>query len=252
MAYTSPSIVASGTTFAQFQGGGPSGHLEKLIAAQVATADPTVAPTLSAAGTGGTLPAATYAVRVSETNGIGETLSIAAAATQAVTLGQTLTVTFQSLKSGNTARNVYVSAVGTSGPWTLAGTGITASTLAISAPLPTNSLAGVALPVSNTTALTYTDANGTTINLPLVLARSVEAGKFQAVYQFLGDLIDNFNRGEPMAFTGTVMKLRHAHTAYSLLATLCAEMGTLIDANPGTVNSVSTLVSGAKQKRSWP
>jgi hypothetical protein len=32
--YTPPSITASGTTFAQFQTGGISGHLERLIAAQ--------------------------------------------------------------------------------------------------------------------------------------------------------------------------------------------------------------------------
>ena len=34
MSYTAPTVVATGTTFAQFQAGGASGHLELLIAAQ--------------------------------------------------------------------------------------------------------------------------------------------------------------------------------------------------------------------------
>ena len=38
MAYTSPSITASGTTFAQLQAGGASGVLERLIAANSFTA----------------------------------------------------------------------------------------------------------------------------------------------------------------------------------------------------------------------
>ena len=40
MSYTAPTVVASGTTFAQFQAGGASGHLELLITAQAATAGP--------------------------------------------------------------------------------------------------------------------------------------------------------------------------------------------------------------------
>ena len=56
-------VVASGTTFAQFQAGGASGHLELLIAAQGATLAPTVAATLAETGSGGTLPAATYYCR---------------------------------------------------------------------------------------------------------------------------------------------------------------------------------------------
>ncbi len=55
MSYTAPTVVASGTTFAQFQSGGASGHLELLIAAQAATLAPTVAATLSQTGSGGSL-----------------------------------------------------------------------------------------------------------------------------------------------------------------------------------------------------
>ena len=33
MSYASPNVLSSGTTFAQFQAGGASGQLERLIAA---------------------------------------------------------------------------------------------------------------------------------------------------------------------------------------------------------------------------
>ena len=77
MSYTAPSVTASGTTFAQFQAGGASGHLELLIAAQAATAAPTAAPTLSETGSGGSLTAATYYAVVTESNGFGETTGFA-------------------------------------------------------------------------------------------------------------------------------------------------------------------------------
>jgi hypothetical protein len=251
MSYTAPSITASGVNFAGLQAKGCSGHLEALIGAQAATADPTVAPTLAASGTGNTLPAATYAVRVSETNGIGETLSIAAAATQAVTLGQALVVTFQSLKSGNTARNVYVSAVGTSGPWTLAGSGITAGTYSITAPLPADSRASVALPAVNSTGLSFVDANGQGVNKALELVRSMTKHAEPVTYQYLRQVVTDFLEGDAVTLSSAATKLRHAHTAFLMLATLCSEIGTLMDANPGTI-STAAVGPNRKSVRTFP
>ena len=36
-----------------------------------------------------------------------------------------------------------------------------------------------------------------------------------------------------------------------MLATACAEMGTLIDANPGTLGTAATPIGGRKLVRTW-
>src|SRR5262249_9117914 len=136
MAYTSPNITASGTTFAQLVSGGVSGHLERLIAANLAPSNsPSSAPTLSASGSGNTLPTGTYYAVITESDGIGETLASPVSGSQAVTSGQKLTVTFPSLQSGNVARRVYIGTAPT-GPFTLAASGITAGSVDVTAPLP--------------------------------------------------------------------------------------------------------------------
>ena len=77
MSYANPNVLPSGTSFAQFQAGGASGHLERLIAANsAAESNPTTAATLSATagGTaGGLLAPGVYYVNFTETNGYGET-----------------------------------------------------------------------------------------------------------------------------------------------------------------------------------
>jgi hypothetical protein len=250
MAYTSPSITASGTTFAQLVSGGLSGHLERLIAAQSATAAPTSAPTLAASGSGNTLPAATYYVVITESNGIGETTASPVSSSQAVTSGQKLTVTFPTLKSGNIARRVYVGTA-SAGPFTLAATGITAASLDITAPLPTNSYA-VNPPTVNNTGLTYTASTGVGINAPLALLRGAKTGNLQDAYRMLREVVANFTRGEPVNWEGEMMKLRHAHTVFAALNTVCAEIGTLLDANPGTLATAATGIGNRKAVRTQP
>jgi hypothetical protein len=251
MSYTAPTVVASGTTFAQFQAGGASGHLENLIAAQAATAAPTVAATLSETGSGGTLPTATYYCVVTESNGFGETTASPASTGQAITLGQNLVVTFQSLKSGNVSRNTYIGTSST-GLFTLAGSGTTASTLTISAPLPANSYA-VNPPTVNTTGLTATNSTtGVVDNKSLELLRSVKDGNLETVYQYLRQAVYDFNHGIPITFNGTVAKLRHAHVVFAMLSTLCSEMGTLVDANAGTLGNSTNIIGNATRKRTWP
>jgi hypothetical protein len=251
MSYTAPTVVASGTTFAEFQSGGASGHLELLIAAQAATAAPTVAATLSESGSGGTLPTATYYAVITESNGFGETTAGPVSASQAITLGQDLVVTFQALKSGNTSRNTYIgTAVG--GPFTLAASGTVASSVTISAPLPVNSYA-VNPPTVNTTGLTSTNATtGVVENKSLQLLRGAKDGNLEDVYGYLRNAVADFNRGNPVTFNGEVMKLRHAHVVFAMLATLCSEMGTLIDANAGTLTTGTNGIGNATHKRTWP
>jgi hypothetical protein len=250
MSYTSPTVVASGTTFTQLQQGGLSAHIEKLITAQGATLAPTAAPTLAESGSGGTLPAATYYVVVTESNGFGETTASPASTGQAITLGQDLVVTFPTLKTGNTSRNTYVG-TGSTGPFTLAATGTTASTLTITAPLPANSYA-VNPPTVNTTGLTYTDGNGNVLNKPLELLRGAKDGNLELAYKYAREIVTDFNRGEPVSFNGMITKFRHAHVVFAMLATVFAEAGVLLDANAGTLGLGTNGIGNTKTKRTWP
>lgn len=250
MSYTPPTVVASGTTFAQFQAGGLSGHLEKLIAAQGATLAPTVAPTLSETGSGGTLPAATYYVVVTESNGFGETTASPVSASQAITLGQDLVVTFPTLKTGNTSRNTYVGTA-VAGPWKLAATGTTASTLTITAPLPSNSEA-VSPPTVNSTGLTYVDSNGNTLKKPLELLRGAKNGNLEDAYRYAARVCEQFNAGHGESFNGMMIKFRHAHAVFGMLSTLFSEAGTLLDANPGTLSTAQTGIGARTTVRTWP
>ncbi len=250
MSYTAPSVVASGINFATFQSDGASGHLEALITAQAATAAPTAAPTLSETGSGGTLPAATYYAVITESNGFGETTASPASTGQAITLGQDLVVTFPTLKSGNVSRNTYVGTAST-GPFTLAASGTTASTVTISAPLPINSYAA-APPTINTTGLTYTDANGNVHNRRLELLRAVKDGNLEMVYQFLRQVVYDFNHGMPMSLAGTISRFRDAHCVFAILSTLCSEAGTLVDANAGTLGTSTNVIGNVTNKRTWP
>jgi len=241
MGYQPPVIVASGTTFAQFQASGVSGHLERLIAAQAATAAPTAAPTVAQSGSGGTLPAATYYVVVTELNGVGETTVSPVSAGQAITLGQDLVVTFPTLKTGNSSRNTYVG-VAVGGPWYLAATGTTAATVTFSAPLPANSYA-VQPPATNSTGLS---------SKKLELLRSAKDGNLQDVYRFHRTLISDLNAGEPIAFNLAGTKLADVAIVYAVLSTMAAEQGVLIDANPGTLATVQTGIGGRRPVRTWP
>jgi hypothetical protein len=250
MSYPSPSITASGTTFAQLQAGGVTGHLENLIAAQAATLAPTVAATATATGggsTGGLLAAGTYYFVVTETNGIGETTAGPVSALLTVGATNIPTITFATLKTGNTARNVYVGAVGgpIGGPFYLypGGDGVTAATLNLAVAVAVNSEGLAQPPVTNTTGLT---------RMKLEMLRGLRSGHYQELFTFWRATIDNFNRGEPASFSEALLKLHDVHTVLAMLATLCAEAGVLIDANPGTLKSTVTPIGTIAVRRSWP
>ena len=252
MAYTSPSIAPSGTTFAQFQAGGASSILERLIAANFPGTAAPGAPTISPTGggtTGGNLAAGTYYVKVTESNGVGETTA-SPEVSVTVAAGDIPQVTFAALQAGNTARNMYVGTA--SGAEVLYASGITAGTYNLSASIPANSYA-VPVPTVNTTGLTSTNATtGVTANQKLAALRAVEKGRLQNVWDNLTQLISQFNQGEPVSFSNVVTKLRDAHTVFAALTELCAEMGALIDANPGHFTNVSTGIGGQKTVRHWP
>ena len=253
MAYTSPSITPSGTTFAQFQAGGASGQLERLIAANFARdrgpgrAD--ASPRRAAARAAATSPQAPITSRSRRPTAIGETTA-STEVSVTIAAGNIPQVTFAALQAGNIARNVYVGTA--SGAEALYASGITAGTYNLSAPIPTNSYA-VPVPTVNTTGLISVNAaTGVVGNQKLVALRACEKGRLQGVWNNLAQLIDQFNRGEPVAFNNLTSKLRDAHTVFAMLTQLCSEMGTLIDANPGHFTNVTTGIGGQKTVRQWP
>jgi hypothetical protein len=250
MAYTSPNIVTSGTTFSQLQAGGLTSVLEKLITVNGGgTAAPTAAPTLSETGSAGTLPAATLFSVFTETNGVGETTPSPVSAGQAITGTEELGIAFPTLQTGNTARNAYV---GTSnvGPFTLAATGITASSVTI-ASLPVNSFA-VAPPTTNSTGFSHVDAGGSTSDFVLSNIRSFKNGNFPNTYKNAAQVIDSYLRGDPSAFNGVIKKLHDFHAAIAVLNQACTEIGTLIDANPGTIRPTQDGTGNGTRTRTQP
>jgi hypothetical protein len=252
MAYTSPNITPSGTTFALFQAGGATGILERLIAANLFGTTAPGAPTVSATGggsTGGNLAAGTYYIKVTEINGIGETTA-SPEVSVAIAAGNIPQVTFAALHAGNTARNVYVGSA--SGAEVLYATGVTAGTFNLSAAISTSSYA-VPVPMVNTTGLTSTNAaSGEVANQKLAALRACEKGRLQGVWDNLAGMLSQFNRGEPVLFNSVVTKLRDAHTVFAVLAQVCAEAGNLVDANPGRFTNATTGIGGQKTVRKWP
>lgn len=117
---------------------------------QTAIANPASAPTAVASGTGGTVPTGTYYIKVTVSDGIGETMASPESTGVSITLGQNLVVTTPALPSGtNLFYNVYISS--STGTETLQGKA-TGTSYTQSAPL----VAGVSVPLSNTlTASSY-------------------------------------------------------------------------------------------------
>jgi hypothetical protein len=257
MSYTAPSVTASGINFATWQSDGASGHLEALIAAQAATVAPTAAPTCSATGggsSGGLLAAGTYYFVHTESNGFGETTASPQGTQLTVSAGDEPEWTFPSLKSGNVSRNLYLGAGGGSsgGPYYLYATGITTTTYVGATAVLTNSYGTTQPPTVNTTGLTYVDSNGMTHNRRLELLRAVKDGNFEKVYEFLRQVIYDFNHGNAMSFAGAVSRFRDAHIVFAMLSELCSEAGTLLDANAGTIGNSTNVIGNATVKRTWP
>lgn len=254
MSYPTPVATTSGLTFSQLSG--LSATLEALITANsAATAVPTAAPTATPTGggsTGGLLAAGTYLLKFTETNGIGETTASPESTTLTVAAGNIPQVTFPSLKTGNLARNLYATPVnGTTGQEILYATGITTTTFSMSVLSPANSFA-VKPPTANTTGFVYTDSNGNVESFVLQNIRAAKVGNLQVVYNNAADLIDTWLHGDPISSSGAIAKLRHAHTAFVIIAKAFSDIGTLMDANPGSLKPTVNGVGNSSLTRTWP
>ena len=185
---------------------------------------------------------------MTETNGFGETTAGPVSTQITVSAGNQPEITFQTLKSGNTARNVYLGlpSGASTGPFYLYATGQTGSTYTLAVAAPANSYA-IKPPSVNTTGLTYTDSNGNVQFKALELLRSAKDGNFEDAYRFGAKVVAAFNEGDPDSFSSTIEKFRKAHVVFAMLSTLYSEMGTLIDANPGTLHFGTTGIGLADQ-----
>jgi hypothetical protein len=150
---------------------------------------------------------------------------------------------FPALQTGNSARNIYLTAPGgASGTEVLYSREQTTPTFTFSTVAPANNYA-VAPPSTNTTGYGLLDYQ---------LIRSAKDGNLEDAYRRLRQVIYDFNHGSPTPPGTTIASLKRVHNAFATLTQLCAEMGTLIDANPGHINPSATGIGGSANKRTWP
>jgi len=247
MAYASPAVTPSGASLSAFQAWGASGQLNQLIALNSAgTSPPTAAATVAATGggtTGGLLAPGVYYLRFTETNGFGETTASPESASFTVTAGDIPQVTFPPLQTGNVARSVYLTPPGGApGSELLYARDISAGTFNLTVAAPATNYASPP-PTTNSTVWSAR---------AVAYARAARANDLERVYEELRQLISDFNEGRPMIHAHAIAKLREIHGVFALLDHLCAEVGTLIDANPGHLASLPTGIGGVTPRRVWP
>jgi hypothetical protein len=248
-----PSIVTSGATFSQLQSNGLSGLLELLITANsTGTPAPTAAATATATGggsAGGNLAAGTYYFVFTETNGIGETTAAPESAQLTAAAGNIPQVTFPALKSGNSARNLYLTqANGSTGTEVLYAAGITTTTYNLSAAHPaatSNTGADVlAPPTANTTGLQQNQINR--------IRSAKVTGQLEYQYMHASRAVTKFLEGDPTAMSDTLLQLCNASVVFHALAQAIDDCAALVYANPGHFNAVQNAIKDYVQQRTQP
>jgi hypothetical protein len=152
-------------------------------------------------------------------------------------------VTFPSLQVGNIARNIYLTSPGgTSGSEQLYVRGVTTPTYSFAIAAPGANYA-VTAPRANTTAWATRTYE---------MVRSIKDGNLDSVYRHLRQTIYDYNRGTPSAQLDVLSELARTHAVFALLAQLCSEVGTLIEANPGHLHPKTTGIGTSALVRSWP
>jgi hypothetical protein len=152
-------------------------------------------------------------------------------------------VTFPALQPGNIARNIYLTLPGSvSGTEQLYIRGVTTATYSLGLTAPGPNVA-VSTPRTNSTAWATRTYE---------MVRSVKDGNLDSVYRHLRQTIYDYNRGTPSAQIDVLSELARTHSVFALLAQLCTEVGTLIEANPGHINSRTTGIGTSALLRSWP
>lgn len=240
--YASPSIQASSSTFATLQGGGFAAIIAAVIAANPAIATPTTAPTVSATGggsSGGSLPAGTYFVSYTWTDGAGETASKEIASSFTIAATNIPRVTIPALPTGANGANIYLTvAGGASGTEVLYATGVTATTFDMSFAGPADTLAAAA-PAANTTGAA-------------TIAPKINKGfqdQLTLEWHRLSDLISQYVSGKPVDYQATRLSLIRIDYAFLVYHQALKESLTLIAGQAQSLHNVSGLVMPYVQRR---
>jgi hypothetical protein len=150
---------------------------------------------------------------------------------------------FPALQTGNSARNIYLTAPGgASGSEVLYAREQTGSTFTFSSVAPASNYA-VPLPTVNMSGFQALDYQ---------MLRSVKNGKLQDVYGRFRQIIADFNHGTPVTLAQHLFNLKRIHLVFATLAQLSSEIGTLVDSNPGHIGYTQTGIGGSGRKRTWP
>lgn len=227
--YVTPTIQASGTTWAQLKTGG----LDEVLALQATTnaakANPTVAATNGQTVSAGGLAAGTYFAAYTWVDAWGET-TIGTSEVTFTTTGtaQLNTLTIPALPTGVQSANIYLTAVGgASGSETLYATGITTTTFGL-AYTPITDQPGAAVPAANTTGWLW------------AVQQLTEGANMEQLAAAAREWLSQYLRGYPVTRRDIVAQLIKIIGNYKALYTAWNEIGTLVAANMPTGVTVTT------------
>lgn len=229
-----PTITASGTTWAQLKTGGVKIVLDKMAAANAAKSNPTTQATATATGggaTGGSLAAGTYYLAYTWVDAFGETtIGTSESAQLTVSATNIPRITIPSLPTGCQCANIYITPVGgASGTEQLYATGITGTTFDLSYAAPSLQ-PGDAVPASNTTGW---NSVASQIN-SLVMGGASE----RTLYD-MSEWLSNYLRGDGMPLRAVHHGIVRRTGILKAWYTVMSEIYTLIEANAPAA-SVST------------
>jgi hypothetical protein len=150
---------------------------------------------------------------------------------------------FPALQVGNIARNIYLTPPnGASGSEVLYYREAVGSTFSFSAPAPAANYAALP-PTVNTTGYGVIDFQ---------LLRAAKTGRLEDVYRRLRSVVYDWNRGSPVSHPQSLANLKRVHNALAVLGQLCAEIGALVEANPGHITENTNGIGNAAYRRTWP
>jgi hypothetical protein len=222
--YVAPSLITSGTTFAQLLTGGWAALIANLTSANPAIVNPTTALTMTATGggsTGGSLPAGAYLASYTWVDGAGETLVGTSELASAVTVaaGNIPQVTIPAVPTGACAANIYLTAAGgASRSETLYATGVTTTTFNLSFAAGADTTNPVP-PTANTTGAVH---QSKWINTLMIRNQAAGFG------DRLSQLVDQYISGGPVGFKLTRDDLAHLNYVLAFWTQAGNEISALI------------------------
>lgn len=236
MAYKTPNVRASTLAWADLKAGGLNAILDGLVAANTALTAPSSQATVSTtAGAATSLAAGVYYASYTFSNTLGET-TVGTGRSNSFTIILDDTddkprITVPSLPTGASGINIYLTAAGgAAGSEKLYATGVTTTTYNATSATWLDSAKGI--PSSNTTAMS---------NI-LEQISMMKTRRWDQVMRRINSNINNFISGQPIDMAEARAMISRDAALIKALSTALDEIGTLVEANPGTV---------LNQSRTW-